>query len=647
MPVELIPNQPIIFQDPIGQYPCLNNDPRQYAVLMQEDDQLCMQWKLEECNVDVMCEPNMVIDPLGTDELGAWTVTGGWSTTGSDELTFDGTTNQGGGAYYAQQQLTLTPKAVYKLSFNVTNYTGNKVFKFLLGVVDEISFSGTGNYEFYLNAPNLGSPNNVDLTFYNENGTYTSADSITIENIEFIQMTDCWQDDLYLGVASWSYSYENGQGKFCASVVEGGDLINTSAFANTGNYHGVNLTIDNCTEGGLQVYLGGVLFGTTSGNGNFQYYGTPTSGTDLTLVKTDNFDGCVSLVSVKDYGDIASYYVQMFDNNSANFVNATPVSVYDDRIVLCTTIEDLDWEDPLASCTNITVELTEGCNGQKYTSVNTINWNQAGHECTKVVEAWNDGYAFGFYFGDVNAPDFKLIHRLRVLAFNPVYQNASEEYLYSSGNRGRSFAQSQKARTAWFDYCDEYAHDTIRLQLLSQKLFIDSYAFFYPVADYEPEWNDRGKYNLAQSRVTVFHEETVFGSTCGTFTNAICPPQIIPGITKIKMNLIIDGATLGVTWNSVSYISWYGDLLGNTSAYTSNATIRNLNVAGDLTAFLNLIQADFDAVYSGTSTASANIVGTTLSITLEKNFTGTLPQPAIIPNIVTAGIYIPVITYFQ
>jgi len=319
MPVELIANQPIIFQDPIGQYPCLNNDPRQYAVLMQEDDQLCMQWKLTEC-ADNLCEPDMVMDPLGTDELGTWTVTGDWSTTGSNELTFDGTANAGGDAM--QTLIGLVVGAVYKLTFNVQTFTGGQTLQ-IEAANQFYTITEPGIYDFYFIANN----DPFDITWYMTATTTTAADQLGITDIELLQTTDCWLDDLYLGVASWSYSYADGQGKFCAAVFEGGDLINTSAFANTGNYHGVSLTIDSCTQGGLQVYLGGVLLGTTSGNGNFQYYGTPTSGTDLTLVKTGDFNGCVSLVSVKDYGDIASYYVQMFDNNSANFVSAAPVSV--------------------------------------------------------------------------------------------------------------------------------------------------------------------------------------------------------------------------------------------------------------------------------------------------------------------------------
>jgi hypothetical protein len=647
MPVELIPNQPIIFQDPIGQYPCLNNDPRQYAVLMQENDQLCMQWKLTECNPDSMCEPNMVMDPVGSNLLSTWSVTGDWDTTGSSNLSFGWGSGLGGLTYSANQNVTFIAGAVYKLTFDVTIYTGDKQYEVYLSpsAIPQY-FNALGSYTLYFIGPPTGGSQSI--VFRNQAGTYTAADSILIENLELIQVTDCWLDDFDTNVPSWTYSFDGNNGRFCSRIFTGGDLINTNAFVNTGNYHGVSLTIDDCSYGGLQVFLGGVLLGTTSGNGQFNFYGTPTSGTDLTLVKTGDFDGCVSLVSVKDYGDISSYYVQMYDNDSSNFVNITPVSVYDDRIVLCTTIEDLDWENGVPTCANIEVELTEGCNGQKYNSVNTINWNAAGHECTKVVEAWNDGYAFGFYFGDVAAPDFKLIHRLRVLAFNPVYQNAAEEYLYSSGNRGRSFAQSQKARTAWFDYCDEYAHDVIRLQLLSQKLFIDNYAFFYPVADYEPEWNDRGKYNLAQSRVTVFHEETVFGSTCGTFANAICPPQIVSGITKINMKLIFNGGLIGTTWNSVTYRSYYSDSLGNGTTYTTDTTSRNLNVAGDLTAILNLIQGDFDLTYGGTSIAAASIIGTTLNISLEKNFTGAFPQPLIIPSIVVSASYhIPVFTYFS
>jgi hypothetical protein len=133
------------------------------------------------------------------------------------------------------------------------------------------------------------------------------------------------------------------------------------------------------------------------------------------------------------------------------------------------------------------------------------------------VEGSNDGYAFGFFFSDPStSTQFTLGQRLRILQFNPVYPAVVNEYLYSNGNRTRSYAQSSKQRQAWFDYVDEVTHDIIRLQMLCDTLTIDNVNFFCLAEDYEPEWGENGKYNLAQSRVTLqmVTEPTLYNKSC-------------------------------------------------------------------------------------------------------------------------------------
>ena len=67
-----------------------------------------------------------------------------------------------------------------------------------------------------------------------------------------------------------------------------------------------------------------------------------------------------------------------------------------------------------------------------------------------------------------------------------------------------------------FDYVDEPTHDVIRVQLLCENLIIDNKLFFCVAEDYEPEWGQNGKYNLAQSRVALLAQEepTLFNKSC-------------------------------------------------------------------------------------------------------------------------------------
>ncbi len=627
MPLELIPNQPFIFEQPIGDYPCLNNDEKAYAQLVQDGDVTCVQWKLDACD-EPLCEPDMVQDPLGTDELGAWTVGGGWSTVSSAEIAFDGTGNPGG--LCNQTVAGLTTGTAYILELDATTYTGLVTYEVIIDLQTVYIIDRAGQHNIGFTAPSAS----FDVAF-NPLGTSTAGDQLVVESMTLKQHTTCWVDDLNGGLSSWTYAFDGANGKFCSLDPSGGDLINTTAFTTTGNYHGVELTISNCTTGGVEVYIGSVLVGTTSGNGTFRFYGIPTVGTDLVFTKVDNFNGCISQVTVFDYGDVSTAAVTVRSNDNFYKADALTPTPFEDRLIQCIDWETLSWNmnGTPTDCIPLRVDIKDPCdNNVLYISVNRALYRSGGAEweCTKMVESWNDGFAFGFYFGDIAAPDFVLRQRLRVLAFNPVYRNAGEEYLYSSGNTGRSFAQSQKARTAWFDYMDEYAHDCTRTQLLGQKLLIDNYAFYYPTEDYEPEWNERGAYNLAQSRVTVFHEEAIFGSACGVMANTVCPPQIVqlpPNITQVQV-LMDEFDTAGMDLTALYVADLYWDDAGVSTG--GGGASYDLTSGIDRAAFATYIANTINLVF-GTSTTSTSctVSGSLLSLNVICSGTVADPMPSV------------------
>jgi len=629
MPLEFIPNQPIIFQQPIGDFPCLNNDTKEYGQLLQDGDELCIQWKLSPCN-EPMCEPDLVQDPVGTDELGSWTVGGGWTSASSSTLDYAGPDLL---PSTAGESLALTVGAAYIFSGQVDAYTGGKDYSVILGssVIPIGNIPASGQFSIGFTA--YETP--ITLAIITDAST-TAGDTLQLSSLEVKQYTTCWLDDLNGGLSSWSYSFDGANGTFCSLDPSGGDLINTTAFTTTGNYHGVELTISNCTAGGVEVRLGSVLLGTTSGNGTFRFYGVPTAGTDLVFTKVDSFDGCISLVSVFDYGDIDLYEVHFETDDGNTFSDDYSVVAFEDRIVWCDLLSNLTWTvdgvpDGALTCKLLKTYIYDPCDATTYESVNYINYKNDGWECTKMVESWNDGFAFGFYFGDIAAPDFVLRQRLRVLAFNPVYRNAGEEYLYSSGNTGRSFAQSQKARTAWFDYMDEYAHDCTRTQLLGQKLLIDNYAFYYPTEDYEPEWNERGAYNLAQSRVTVFHEEAIFGSTCGTMANAVCPPQVIITPPEPYTQVIINVDAFDITPLDVTQIQQTNLQFDNAGVYVGGGSggAYDLTNGVDRALFATDIANSLNTAYGTTTTStSCTVAGTLLTLNIVCTGTISTPMPA-------------------
>lgn len=656
MPIEFIPNQPVVFENPIGDYPCLNNDPKAYGPLMQQGDEMCMQWKMLPCGTP-LCEPDMV--GIGNSlTLNTWTAPGDWTQIGTPPfLTFNGGTDG-----TASNNLgSLNFGQVYAISFNVTAISGTATFTFqssnnqIVGIIDT-SVDLPGLYKFYI----LVDDDPFILEIIADVAPSVSAELI-LEDITITEQTQCWTNQAIVGRGDpwgFTYSYDilTQQGKFCANQNDLDtpfSLINTQAFINFGNYHGITFVISNCTQGGVEVYVDGGItpIGTTSGNGQFTFYGNPASFS-LIFNKVGNFDGCISQVVVNDYGQIGDYYIYFFNANSTTTSSNATLTAYDDRLVWCGTLEDLTWTingvpDAALGCDQLYVYFYDPCDGNYYTSVNAINYNNLGHDCTKFVEAWNDGYAFGFYFGDVNAPDFKLKQRLRVLAFNPVYRNSGEEYLYSSGQTVRSYAQSQKARTAWFDYADEYCHDTIRTQLLSQKLTVEGVSFYFPTEDYEPEWNDRGRYNLAQSRVTLFHELSTFGSTCGIIANPFCPPtQQAAIITQVSLKMDAFDTT-GFDLTNVSYMT-YEISANNIYIATGGSSIIDLTVAGNRTILLNDIISALNAYYNTSFSGTISLSGSILTIDCSAQINTVLPVKTWSITLNDGVTYaIPITTTFQ
>lgn len=655
MPIEFIPNQPIVFENPIGDYPCLNNDTKVYGPLMQVGDEMCIQWKMTPCGTP-LCEPDMYEEGAAVT-LDTWTAPGDWTQIGTPPyLTFNGGTDG-----TASNDLgALVAGAAYKLTFTVTAISGLAVFTFksstgIVFATINTATDTTGTYTFYF----IADANPFILEIEADVEPSTVAE-LVMEDIAVQQWTQCWVDGLDTAAAGWSYDYDavTQQGRFCSND-NANILINTQAFVSTGNYHGISFVISNCTQGGLEVYVDGgtTPIGTTSGNGQFTYYGNPSTQ-DLIFNKVGNFDGCISQVVVNDYGVIGDYDITFENANSTTTSSTVNPTVYDDRLVWCGTLESLTWNingvpDANLVCDQLYVNIYDPCDDVTHTSVNAINYNSAGHDCTKFVEAWNDGYAFGFYFGDVNSPDFKLKQRLRVLAFNPVYRNSGEEYLYSSGQTVRSYAQSQKARTAWFDYADEYCHDTIRTQLLSQKLTIEGVSFYFPTEDYEPEWNDRGKYNLAQSRVTLFHELSTFGSTCGIIANPFCPPtQQAAIITQVTAKVTANYNTLGLPDSDVCIN--YDEFDTNGNYISSNQGVSCYDLTAGTSTLYTALKNIIDAFYATSVSGSVNYNAGTFTLTIDLQGAINTVQPIksliiyLVPSTGTSssgGVHIPI--YFQ
>lgn len=531
MPLNLIPNQPFIFESPLYAQDCLNNDNLEYSQMVQPNDTICVQQQMLPCDEEINCEPTMS-SGAGASEVGTWTVSGGWSSVSGGFLSYDGTGGVVGTATRVAGSL-LAGRA-YRIELTVDSITGACVtggFSISLGIDSTISITETGDYVFYLICQDASDAVTITMTA----SATTGADTCEISGFNYYNVTDCWQDELNLGSPSWTYSLETDDfltyaiGKFCSLDNTGGDLINTTAYTIDGNYHRVNVTVSECNRGYVEVILGGVYLGATSGNGDFIFYGVPTDASgELKFVKRDLFDGCLSNATVDEYGavdntDLGNAVYKLYVANDSGVAQTDEITftLFEDRITWCFDVSELtNGGNPIELSCDIVYRLymTAQClesELEEYTSVTTLRYNPDGWDCTKVFDASCEGFAFGFYFGSTTARTFSLIQRLRVLQFAPRYPAEGEEYLYSSGENSRQFAQSSKIRTAWFDYCDEPTHDVIRLQVLCDVATIDDVQVFCPVKDYEPEWDEHRR-NLAQSKVDMqlVNEPAVFKRNC-------------------------------------------------------------------------------------------------------------------------------------
>lgn len=525
MPLEFIPNQPFIFEPLLPDQPCLNNDNRVYSQIVQPNDTVCVQQIMTPCSSAINCEPDMFSTAAA---LGLFTSLGsGWTSSGGDY--------NYSGAGGVVGNVTITPAVPlvagnpYQIQITVESVTGNCAIFVSLGLDTYATEIDTaGDYRFYL----IPQTTADTLVLTMNASASTAGDTMVVDGGSLALSTFplCWFDSLPFGYPCWNYTFDlpTLQGKFC-SITDFGQLTNTTAYTTDGNYHRVNLTITDCTQGGLEVVLGGTYLGTTIGNGEFKFYGVPNDASgELILTKTIDFDGCVSYVTVDDFGFLdtgflstAVYKLQVANSSGLAATDEIEFTLFDDRITWCFDVSELtNGGLPIELSCDIIYKLllTAQCPEEsvtEYTSITTLRYNQDGWDCSYVVDAYSDGYNLGFYFGATTAPVFKLTQRLRVLQFAPKYPTTAEEYLYSSGVFSRSFAQRGKVRTAWFDYVDEATHDVISTQLVCDVLTIDSEAYFAPAKDYEPEW-DEHRYNLAQSKVDLIKvsEETIYKRSC-------------------------------------------------------------------------------------------------------------------------------------
>ena len=539
MAISFIPNQPILFEDPLfaGQ-PCLNNDTRAYAQLAQAGDTTCIQFMNTPIATEYACDMTAYNDDvingsfannlsnwdefnfttgtnLGTPTIWTWNVDGATSNPTASKIGL-------------VQTIPGTPGDIFLISFEFT-YDNAGEFKIGFGNQSTNAWNTVdliNNFQTNIDGRRcliVSSGYGLDFAFYCTNS------AVTIKNIIIRNITpgQCIVPNFPPNY-NWTYVESlNGWQKIDGTTAQ------LTIFSNiiNGKYYKLSYKVTNMPEDSIaymeiQDYATNSLLKTYV-NGEFSEYFlySQSTGQPIILGSPEAQNGVIYdikfeemcynqriMVSYPD-GSPASIW---YDSSSAQ----NPITYYKDRVIWCfdwETLEGAEIPGPLnTDC--YTISIDDQCVGATTQSYTIVNYKATGtHDCSVMVQGTNQGYAFGFFFND---PDvnvfFRLRQRLRLLQFNPVYPVKTEQYLYSDGTMSRPFAQSGKVRTAWFDYVDEPTHDVIRLQLLSDTLLIDNNQFFCIAEDYEPEWGENGKYNLAQSKVALMaqNEPTLYNKNC-------------------------------------------------------------------------------------------------------------------------------------
>lgn len=307
--------------------------------------------------------------------------------------------------------------------------------------------------------------------------------------------------------SGWSYDPVSG---FCHTVGWANPFYSTESLTIGAKYYYYVEIIVN--DGSVMIENGGVNLGTITESGVYVFVFTAITTDQDRYTPSSDFDGCIGPnIRICELESAIDFRLIHDDGTGAtdwHTVTSPQDAVRNFRqyVTWCATTLD----DILSG--GIGVALPYGCyyvqirvggeGGDIFTSDNIINY-KVQHNCTKRIRAWSDFESLGFYFGD-NGDFFKLIQRFRVLYMNPVYPNEGEDYEYSTGTIQRIFAKGGKLYEFSFDYMDEYAHDTVGNGMILCDIFeVDGVEYNIPFKDYEPQWAERGKRNLAMSSIEI------------------------------------------------------------------------------------------------------------------------------------------------
>lgn len=493
MAIESIPNQTFRFES-IAQ-DGLNNDNTGWDVLCQAGDTLAVQFKNNPCGSNLLCEAlgdELVIDPCQV--LAHFTTGDGWSIDTIDSCKAGVHTGAVGTLTYdtsgGQFNSACTAFNYYKIEYEVISVSGGGVTPFF----DAYVFGGlavgterttTGVFTDYIQAQ----ANPAVLGFY-------AIGDVTIGNISVKQIAPC---------LTITENWTSSDGIYLDHTAGNTDEITSGVVYADDTYYSVNFAIKNRTAGSLSFKISESATQTISSNGEFTLYFDSLSGlfADGTLHITPDVDFDGSIYLIGSYEILRNHEFWLSDDNGTEvsdhyFYNDTTglVTIYKDWITFSFTMSEILYPDANPNLC-YRVSYYDHCDDSTHTSDNKIKYSATSFDKTKMIQAYCSTEAFGFEF--LNS-SFSLWQRVPFLSISPKYPTDGEEYTSATGRKARLSTKVEKTKTAWIDYVDETAHDCLAVQISCDVVFIDDINCYVPTNDYEPEWIENQRYNLAQSK---------------------------------------------------------------------------------------------------------------------------------------------------
>jgi hypothetical protein len=510
MATEYLPNQPIIFTDNSQQG--LNNDTKQWSVLLQQDDVLSIQQKLIGDGTSQACS----LDALSAEVFTTYNAIGtGWTKTlGLEQYNHTGGTF--GDISSTAAFATIKQYHWLRVEFTVEFVSGGEVTPYHVNFSTNDSWTGKPVTTLGTHVQYIQAKMDNDMVSFIATGAIRIANpSVKVFTCSIGGSDNSWIND-------WNTWTKTEEGSLCHIVGNTAPVFTTNSLATLiwPAYYKISVTISGRTQGSLSICTD--LPACTDpciGNGTFvRYYQPPLFSNEQVLLTPDvDFDGCVSDVLVEEL-EITSWFRIYDENNVAKsdiYTEAdTEVTIVKDRITFTVSFDSVRSGGGL-------IALSTGCykigyndpdNGFKY-SQNLISYNATTNfEKTKMFFGTCIGEGFGFLFEDTN---FDLWQRLPVFRINPKYEFDADEFIDSQGVRSKSSVRKEKLKTLWVDYIDEIAHDCLSTIINCDTVELDGEEIYFPVNDYEPEWEASQKYNQAQVKIDVkFVPAGIYNKNC-------------------------------------------------------------------------------------------------------------------------------------